>query len=99
MKTIEERALEWAHVLVSVNSRPATSELLTQIAEMSYSQGATEQQAIDIDKACEIYRKELSEIISTFNHLGKILYDIDELGELISLEGSINDFRKAMKGE
>lgn len=47
-------------------------------------------------KICEIYRKELSEIISTFNHLGKRLYDIDELGELISLEGSINDFREAM---
>lgn len=97
MKTIEERAKEWADVLINTDSNHATQDIA--IAELSYMEGATEQQVIDIDKACEIYRNELSEIISTFNHLGKRLYDIDELGELISLEGSIDDFRKAMKGE
>lgn len=57
-----------------------------------------EQRKIDIDDACEAYRKELSEIINIFNRLGKELYNIDELGELISLEGSVKDFRKAMEG-
>lgn len=50
-----------------------------------------------INKACEVYRKELKEIIDTFNTLGKQLYNINDLGELISLEGSVKDFRKAMK--
>lgn len=88
MKTIRQRARVYAQTC-NQNS----------YAYDGYIKGATEQQAIDIDKACEIYRKELSEIISTFNHLGKRLYDIDELGELISLEGSINDFSEAMKEE
>lgn len=58
---------------------------------------ATEQKKIDIEKACEVYRKELSEIISIFNRIGKELCGIDELGETISLEGCIKDFRKAME--
>lgn len=53
----------------------------------------------DIDKACEVYRKELSEIISLLNEFGKKLYGINKLGELIHLEGSVKDFRKAMEGE
>lgn len=53
----------------------------------------------DIDKACEVYRKELKEIIDTFNTLGKQLYNIEELGELISLEGSVKDFRKVIEEE
>lgn len=89
MKTIEERAKELS-IIDDDGWRvrdPNIEAACTQIANEV------------VDKACEIYRKELSEIISTFNHLGKRLYDIDELGELISLEGSVNDFRKAMKGE
>lgn len=50
-----------------------------------------------IEKACEIYRKELSDVIEIFNRLGKELYNINELGELISLEGSVKDFKKAME--
>lgn len=92
MKTIKERAEEYA-------DKTWMADDLFSACEDGYIKGATDQRAIDTDKACEIYRKELSEIISTFNHLGKRLYDIDELGELISLEGSIDDFRKAMKGE
>lgn len=52
-----------------------------------------------INKACEVYRKELSEIISLLNKFGKKLYGINMLGELISLDGSVNDFRKAMEEE
>lgn len=50
-----------------------------------------------IDKACDVYRKELEEIIGIFNRIGKDLYGIEELGELIHLEGSVKDFRKAME--
>lgn len=53
----------------------------------------------DIEKAWEAYRKELTDIIAIFNKLGKELYNINELGELISLEGSLKDFRKAMEEE
>lgn len=91
MKTIKERAEEYA-------DECWLSDGACFACEDGYIKGATEQQEIVIDKACEIYRKELTEIINIFNHLGKELYDIDELGELISLEGSINDFIKAMKG-
>lgn len=52
-----------------------------------------------INKACEVYLKELSEIISLLNKFGKKLYGINKLGELISLDGSAKDFRKAMKEE
>lgn len=92
MKTIKERAEEYADECWTLDEANFA-------CEDGYIKGATEQRAIDIDKACEIYRKELSEIINIINHLGKELYDIDEIGELISLEGSVNDFIKAMKGE
>lgn len=62
-----------------------------------WDESATEQSKIDIDKACEVYRKELKEIIDTFNTLGKQLYNINDLGELIHLEGSVKDFRKIME--
>lgn len=63
----------------------------------AYYVGATEQHKIDIEKACEVYRKELLEIIETLNKVGKQLYNVDELGELISLDGCVKDFRKAME--
>lgn len=64
-----------------------------------YIAGATEQRKIDIDKACLIYHKELSEIIAIFNRIGEELYGISELGEFIYHEGSVKDFRKAMEGK
>lgn len=57
----------------------------------------SDQREIDIEKACSIYRNELVSIIDIFNKFGKELYYINELGELISLEGSLKDFRKAME--
>ena len=45
MKTIEERAREYAHT-------EWISEF-TDIAKESYTKGATEQKAIDIDKVCD----------------------------------------------
>ena len=46
MKTIEERASEYAHT-------EWISEF-TDVAKESYTKGATEQKAIDIDNACII---------------------------------------------
>ena len=48
MKTIEERASEYAHT-------EWISEF-TDIAKESYTKGATEQKAIDIDKVCDWLR-------------------------------------------
>ena len=45
METIEERASEYAHT-------EWISEF-TDIAKESYTKGATEQKAIDIDKVCD----------------------------------------------
>lgn len=51
-----------------------------------------------IDKACEVYRKELEEIINLFNRIGKN-FGVKDLGKTIALEGSVKDFRKAMEYE
>lgn len=84
--TIEERA---AKSIIDNNYIPSPSY------EGGYIKGATDQQAIDIDKACEVYRNELTEFVRLLNGFGD-LHGIDELGEIIAIEGSVNDFRKAM---
>ena len=53
-ETIEERASEYAHT-------EWISEF-TDVAKESYTKGATEQKAIDIDKACEWFTDYLMEI-------------------------------------
>lgn len=62
-----------------------------------YLGGAKEQRQIDIEKACEVYRQELSEIKKLLNMIGKDLYNANELGEVIHLEGCVKDFRNAME--
>lgn len=49
-----------------------------------------------INKACEVYGRELQEIIDLFNKFGECK-GIDELGDLLSFEGCMKDFRKAME--
>ena len=67
-----------------------------QIAVIAYMHGATEQDRIarqeEREKACELYRKELMQIVRVMNISSK------GSGELIDIDGSINDFRKAMEG-
>ena len=53
-----------------------------------------EQQEIDIQRAVEIYERELKEIVSVINRFSK-----DNVGEIISIEGSVKDFEQAMKGD
>ena len=69
-----------------------------QLAAKCYINGSTEQRKIDIDKACEVYRNELEEIINLFNRIGK-QFDVEDLGKTVALEGSVKDFRKAMEDE
>ena len=65
-----------------------------------YIRGATEQEAITeremIEKACEVYKKELREIMNLLNTIGEMRH-IDELGEILSFEGCVKDFRKALE--
>lgn len=91
MKDIEKRAEEKALRMVHPNSfsRPTTKELLIEMAK--------EQRKIDIDKACDVYAKELKDIIIILNKVGE-MRGIEELGEILSYEGCIRDFRKAMEG-
>lgn len=49
------------------------------------------QKAIDIDKACEVYENELREIVRLVNALR------EGVGDCISIEGCVKDFRKAME--
>lgn len=88
MVSVEEAAEKFASVFVRSEQH---------FAEECYIAGATEQHKIDIQKACEVYRKELLEITSVFNKVGKEFYNANGLGEIISVEGSVADFRKAIE--
>lgn len=52
---------------------------------------AVKQRNIDIEKACEIYEKELRQMKRILNEVK------DGAGELISVGGSLIQFRKAME--
>lgn len=54
MKSIEERAKEYASKKGDISLSPIYNEALARIYEEAYIAGATEQKAIDIDNACII---------------------------------------------
>lgn len=54
MKTIEERAKEYASKKADISLSAVYNEALASIYEEAYIAGAKEQKAIDIDKACNI---------------------------------------------
>ena len=54
MKTIEERAKEYASKKADISLSAVYNEALASIYEEAYIAGATEQKAIDIDNACII---------------------------------------------
>ena len=56
MKTIEERAKEYGSKKGDISLSAVYNEALANIYEEGYIAGATEQKAIDIDKACEWLR-------------------------------------------
>ena len=53
MATIEERAKEYATRKADISLSDIYNEALANIYEEGYTAGATEQKAIDINKACE----------------------------------------------
>lgn len=53
MKTIEERAKEYASKKGDISLSPIYNEALARIYEEGYMAGAKEQNRIDIDKACD----------------------------------------------
>ena len=53
MKTIEERAKEYASKKGDISLSAIYNEALASIYEEAYIAGATEQKAIDIDKVCD----------------------------------------------
>ena len=56
MKTIEERAKEYASKKGDISLSPIYNEALARIYEEGYMAGAEEQKAIDIDKVCDWLR-------------------------------------------
>lgn len=53
MKTIEERAMEYASKKADISLSAIYNEALANIYEEAYIAGAKEQNRIDIDKACK----------------------------------------------
>ena len=53
MKTIEERAKDYASKKADISLSAIYNEALASIYEEGYMAGASEQKAIDIEKACE----------------------------------------------
>ena len=69
MKTIEERAKEYASKKGDISLSPVYNKALSSIYEEGYMAGATEQKAIDIEKACEWLKNNLREYgIILFGH-------------------------------
>ena len=69
MKTIEERAKDYASKKGDISLSPIYNEALASIYEEGYMAGAKEQNRIDIDKACEWLKNNLREYgIILFGH-------------------------------
>ena len=88
MKTIEERAKEYApdpfdpdYIL------PAREGYIVKQQQQAYIAGATEQKAIDIDKACEWLG----------NYLMEIGYPDDWLRDSLNIKSGKERFRIAME--
>ena len=64
MKTIEERAKEWAYRYPMTPDGYLTESDMRAVATNSYIQGTTEQKAIDIDKACEWLNENARHLLS-----------------------------------
>ena len=69
MKSIEERAKEYASKKGDISLSPIYNEALARIYEEAYIAGATDQKAMDIEKACEWLKNNLREYgIILFGH-------------------------------
>lgn len=89
MKTIEERAKIYAQKAIeyACGRRFGEPNYITNL----FIEMATEQRKIDIEKACLTYEKELRQMKRILNEV-KV-----GAGELISVGGSLIQFKKAME--
>ena len=87
MKTIEERAKEYASKKGDISLSPVYNEALAKIYKEGYMAGALEQKAIDIDKACEW-------LDTYFMEIG---YPDDWMRDSPNIESGKERFRKAME--
>lgn len=98
MATIEERA--FASLITrkreQIDNNAPKEKFIGDVYINGYIAGATEQRQIDIEKAVKVYTNELQQTIDLLNKVGE-MYDIDKLGEILSFEGCVKDFRKAME--
>lgn len=61
-----------------------------QTAKDAYIDGATYM----VHRAVELYKQDLEEIVAVINRFSK-----DNVGDVISIEGSVRDFENKLKGE
>ena len=87
MKTIEERAREYASKKGDISLSPIYNEALASVYEEGYIAGAKEQKAIDIEKACEWLD----------GYLMEIGYPDDWLRDSLNIKSGKERFRKAME--
>jgi len=93
METIEKRAHSAAwQIKEEIGLSEHSIERVTAIIK----EKLIEQKTIDIEEVVSTYAHELEEIIDVLNKIG-INYNIDKLGEILSVEGCVKDFRKAME--
>lgn len=94
MKTIEERG---THADIADNYIPNFKKIEVHQVYDACDAVAEYQKAIDIEKACDVYRNELQELLDIFTRYGE-MRGIEQLGDIISIDGSVLEFRKAMEG-
>ena len=87
MKTIEERAEEYGSKKGDISLNAVYNEALANIYKEGYIAGATEQKAIDIEKACEWLD----------NYLMEIGYPDDWMRDSPNMLSGEERFRKAME--
>lgn len=84
-KTIKERAKKYASKKGDISLSPVYNKALASIYEEAYIAGASEQKAIDIEKACNWMKEQVYQEYS-----GGLL-------ERLIPDTRIEEFRKAMK--
>ena len=94
MKTIEERAKEYASKKGDISLSPIYNEALASIYEEAYIAGATEQKRIDINKVCDWLKENARDyacatVRCPYGEEEEIICDVHP--------GIVDDFRKAME--
>lgn len=86
-----------AYIKGATEQREIDHEEFHPIMEENVLKAINKQKELDIQKACDVYRNELQEVLDLFTKYGE-RKGIKQLGDIISIGGSVSDFRKAMEG-